>query len=512
MFSSPISTKTLWVSRVIQGGIHHQTPPNLLRRDFTGLPRSAEVVLFDRIGDRVETEMDPRLVEGLATALHGSREEADAVIDLWRTYRSGKIQPLFAQKEWNARRGVLMRNLREKLAVTVYSPGQTTFLLEGAPPLILETFHNVVIGTGRDIPHISQLNLERKLFPGENKFRAKQIQAWENFWEEIATLKNWKTKPYVVGPQILCSGMLYAEAATWDLQKFHGWLLQTFRGKPEYAHALIMFEAVIDTQVLYHKREKPRPRPTIPQLLKKARISMSYESKFLASGKNWEAFAKKLGGAHVVRPRKPNAVRLSERRAAGKLREDLFATAAENMESGRKLHRRLLEAGLISDAAAAANILIGLNDNPRKPTRALSVPDYHPESLVRAESRVETLAIRYGFGVKPKLPDSDNRGKSRRIGDLFREIASDEKSIVSPLTYLEAILSNLEIGKAFGEKRLAAFEKLFLLWNDWQKTELPPSKLSLMKGVALEYNLSVFSMHTWWRLFDRWSQRFSWHS
>lgn len=508
---SPVSPKTLWVAHVIQGGILHQIPPNLLRRDFTGLPRSAEVVLFDRIGHRVEGEIDPLLVEGLATALQGSKKEAGALIDLWRTYRIGKIQPLLSHEEWSAKRSVLMKNLWEKLAVTVYSPGQTSFLLAEAPPLVLETFHNVVLGTGRDIPHLSQLTLERKLFPEDKRSHAKQIQTWEIFWEEIAALKNWKTKPYIAGPQILFSGMLYAKAAEWDLQRFHGWLLQTFKGKPEYAHALIMFEAVIDVQVLRHKREKPRPRPTIPQLLKKALLATDFQSKFVKWGKKWEAFAKKLGETGAVRPRKPNAVRLSERRASGKLRETLFADAMENMESPRKLHRHLLETGLISDAAVAANILIGLSDRPRQSTRTLFVPGYHPDSLFRAENRVEALATRYGFGVKPKSPDTNNRGKSRRIGNLLREIAADGKNTTSPLLYLEAILNNLEIGKAFGEKRFEAFEKLFLLWNDWRKTELPPSKLSLKKRIATEHGLSASAMHTWWRLFDRWSLLFGWH-
>lgn len=505
-----ISPRTLLVSRAIQGGIDNLTPLNLLRRDFAGLPRNAQAVLFDWIGDR-EGEIEPQLLKGLATALHGSESEALAVIDLWRTYRLGKVAPLFDREGWNTDRTTLTKKLREKLAVTVHPVRQISFLLAEAPPLVIKTFHNVVMGTGRDFPRLSKAALERELFPDDEAMHVQLVRTWEIFWEELAVSKSWGIKPTTIGdPHVILSGMLYAQAAGWDLQMFRGWLFRTLKEKPEYAHVLTMFDAVIDTQILCRKREKPRIRPTIPQLLKKAGLSAAHQRKFTDWGKKWEGLAKKLGEPNAVRPRQLGAVRLSERRAAGKSRETLFANAAENGARARKLHHHLLEAGLISDATAVANILIGVNDNPRKPARTLVVPGYHPESLFRAEQRVEELAIRYGFDVKPKSPDIDNRGNSRRLGNHFRDITADEKSIATPLNFLAAILNNPEIGDALGEKRIGAFEKLFRLWNDWQKSNPRPSKLSLQKSISTEYGLPVSSMHTWWRLFDRWNRRFGW--
>ena len=268
----------------------------------------------------------------------------------------------------------------------------------------------------------------------------------------------------------------------------------------------------MDTQVLCQKRSKPRVRQTIPQILKQSEAPPFHQRKFFDWGKKWVSFAEEMGEAHAVRPRKIAAIRLSQRRASGKFRENIFLQAS--IARGNKvkvLHQALLAAGLDADAAAVAHMLVGMNHRPRKNPRKWRVPGYHLDSFQFVEKRVLELAEKYKFLIKPKTKEDSNQGNSRRLGNRYREIMAHSPEKIMPLDYLKMLLSDKDLIDSLGH-RVAAFQTLFQHWNEWQQNPTPPSKLGVQKVIAKEHNLSIHSLHTWWRLFDKWNHLFNWYS
>lgn len=427
------------VARYLEKRMLEAVETKMDRREFEAeirgtFSRNVAVVLLEKVGGNLE--YDYRFIRRLGMELQVKPRWAERIILRWQYYVHPSIPLLLSPDQWSLVpkevRVLLFAQLEAPVAEGLFAdPFSLAEGLDIAPAIVRETFHNVVLGTGRDQPREDLKTIAKRLqrTPGGDDTAVKE---WELFWTDIAHRRSWKTKPLpgVGGARVrifrnLRSAMDYAKEAKWSLRHFHEELEKALRRDAKRSYILAVFCAVVDVDVLEGKRGVPLTRPSVAAI-KAEVVFCEDEDTVKRWARIWEDFAKTMNAGHAVRPESERAVVQRERTQKGDRRYEVFSTASA-MEGNRArgVVRLFLERGMEEDAMLAANLLLGADEKPRVPASRFIQGMTGQRRMNRGENRLKALADQFGFEQKTSPERSVmTRGAGRlrrRLDELLGE-------------------------------------------------------------------------------------------
>lgn len=522
-------TPDLVLAQLLDGRLRHHSKPSPVAQSlksvlkWAGRERPSEksvkdeifsistqthVLLSEVVGKALEYDL--RCLPRLAVILKCRMRHAAEILLLWQQYCHPGAIHLSESASTKARSEnmeKLRRSLKELHAGNPrLSAKDLAAALPGVPIEVRESFHNVVMNTGRDEPRLSVCSLEQRIGYRLSAM-ANVITEWELFWEEEVKRFGFETKPGVTGGNFLddvIRAMAYAKAARWNLMKMERWLIRELGNDPRRRYVLDVFYAIFDVDAIHGRRGRFLPRPTATELSTKIVCSVN-EDALKHWEHNWETLAADLGQRQFLRPVNPRSTETLGKWEKGDEREDIFREAQASGLGARFIHDSFVHRGWLREAQVVGLLLEGVNDEP-----GLAVS----EIISRVEKtsqkrggvrnmvdRFSDLARQFGLAVKELPPDSQERRANRKAGSRIQALLEEARQEHRTLLEFQACLeSDEELSRIWDGQatRMLSILDAFLKRGGRRKGILG------LHRRRFETVVPYGTFMGWWRRFEEW--------
>lgn len=511
------------IENTIARAIESKKSSQELEREFrAGLPRNVAMILMEKVGKNLEYE--PRWIKSLAQELQIKSPWGERIILRWQVYTHPNQRQLLSVEEWFSDRGRLQTLLRQKF-VNLRKGGETldvSFMVDAlklSPVIIHETFLNSTLRAGKDVPRASRQEFLRTIGKVSRGTRDAVVD-WERFWEREASKYEWRVKPEATsahhnersnnGPfNGVFSGINYAKMCGWTLLDFAHWLESELKNDFARRYVLQAFWAVVDRKVLSKPDEKPVPRPQFCELKKQIGCDV-VEHTLVRWMNRWEDFAIGMGGENAIRPRKERAVVTRQNLEKGDVRLAIFVAAAQAGDP-KAVQQGFLDRGLTEEARVLANLLTGIDEEPKIPVSRLGSSAADKKRLLQMERRFVSLAAAHGFECK-KASDLSNQN-SRKIGRQLQRLLAKAKAEKLNLKSFGETFKEDEALRALLGDRSSVISDLFNFWlkKSRQKGAAEPSRRSPWRARFNARGISNTALDGWMDRFEEWEKELQFH-
>lgn len=486
--------------------LHRQGGEDFARRAGDLLPKAARDIFLTEIEERVL--IFPDQVHRLSNSLGIGPEEAYKIIDQWQwVFHVGSFY--VAEAEWGkflvSLRPLIYQRLRDAFIegahLHPYFVASALALHAPSNHPALETFHNVVMGSGRDLPRFFVNDLATQLGIPE---KHEQVRGWELFWEGQANLWMWEIKPISHSPVgDLLGALEYARFMGWSLLKVRDWLKDWQERKADSkmrGPALEVFDLVLDTNVLEGVCATPQPRPRAIDVAKQMGDPL-FRTYLTHWEPEWESLARDLGEERAIRPVSSARLQFAASRKLAALRNKILREALSEQPTVQQLHQTLLENGLIDDAQILANVCEGIDQNKRRSPYHMKPQQVSHPVLSKLERNYEALAKKLGYPIKPvseeTLMHREQHQKRRYLRDVERRVIEEDWDIEE----LAAWVRNGTFQPVFGFDGSLIAE--ILIARKRKGKEIEKLKTGYRRDF-LDTGESKDAFEEWWKRTERW--------
>lgn len=365
-------------------------------------------------------------------------------------------------------------------------------------PVALETFHNTLMGTGRDEPRVSSAFLAKKL-----GVDVRQIYAWEGFWRRMAAAKGWDQKPS--GGALrweFRSAVLYARKAGWNFLRLAEWVREKMGKEDSVIYPSLGL--TLDLEMLKGRRSSPRPRPSLRKIARERGTSFNSLYEW---ARQWEKVARLFGVERALRPPTATAAAIRKKFKKGDILKTIFAKASRMdipaFKKAQWIFDQLVKRGFLEEAAAAANILEGLHDGDRLPPGSLAGDSQRATTAIRLERRLEELAEENGIPLKKRAPESAQARTNRRLGLYLEKIRErSRREGETREDFVRRFRDDPVLPHYFGEYWTGMADLLqavCLSLNNGDK-----SAIFAVRAAFVQQNLSLARFRKWRAKFEEW--------
>lgn len=210
--SHPASGTARFFLEKIKEAREGKKPVEALKAEWAKFyPEKAKILfpLLDRLC--AEAPINGEEIDPVARALGVDFREVLKIVIAWQRYLAALH--LVAPKQKEHGDFIEFALQLENRLQTLLKPGKKLLpvsvapVLEPLPPVIGKTFHNRVMGTGKNEPRKEATVLTREIYAGSGHDH-KRVVFWERFWERMAAQFGWELKPFLPpSPQKIGNGV-----------------------------------------------------------------------------------------------------------------------------------------------------------------------------------------------------------------------------------------------------------------------------------------------------------------
>lgn len=506
---SPRKTWADVLRNFLNEAIAEQMPyPQVRSRLTASFHRNVHFILIS-IGTE-QGSVKPLWILRLAQELGVPREEAESLIDLWQLYHSN---PILSPQEWGKKRKEVRDLLAQRLNQMAANRGKTLSpaslqgFLRGAPAVVTETFHNIVFGTGCDLPHESRLALTRKIFEEAalKKDKSDSIGYWEKFWEGEAKAFGWKTKPTFQSDLFgVHSAMAYATLANWPLVRLERRLEWIISQHPNAVYHLTTFREIFRPAGLKDLR---RRRP-LDEMMALDQAPESNRKIYFNWITRWEKYAKERNLQAWLRLLPATIQKRKALDSDKEKLEKIFRETAGAPNAVALIHKRLLAERMFDEASMLANLAREV-DGVRLPVTRLRFTGTFSGQPATLESNILVLMEELGLSTKPKEAMPHRKAHSAKLGRRFKELELEARKYGWNVEQVvEAIGTDAEVLRYLEERGTAYQEFLAVRLQFAKDRRLDSERRGVIQSVARPHRLDYEVVRVWWDRAALWFDEF----